>query len=199
MPIVTNLTQAEINKIQIDEGVLIVDYGETSERPLLPCRGGGEFSATATVRDIEFDGRCAKTAGMQSIDDQTASLKVTCINLSNQNLALALPFCRMYDSQGNEVTSDLTTNPVTIGNPKTGLIPLSAYLKNVTMFAKLIDGTYKKITIYRPMNENGLSFKAVQKAEGEIALEFIAHETTMNLDGNLWEVTEADYFNMRKD
>jgi hypothetical protein len=49
------------------------------------------------------------------------------------------------------------------------------------------------------MNENGLSFKAVQKAEGEIALEFIAHETTMNLDGNLWEVTEADYFNMRKD
>ena len=57
MSIVKNLTKKEIEKIQIDEGVIVLDYGETTERPLAPCRGGGEFTATATLRDIEFDGR----------------------------------------------------------------------------------------------------------------------------------------------
>lgn len=198
MPITTNLTTQEINKIQIDEGVLILDYGETTERPLLPCRGGGEFAATATVRDIEFDGRVGKTQGLQSIDDQAASLKVTIINMSQQNLALAMPFCRMYDAQGAEITASLAAEPATIKNPKTGIIPDTAYLKNVTMFAKLIDGTYKKITIHNPMHEGGISAKATQKAEGELAFEFMAHEKTSELDGDLWEVTEISSFTLRQ-
>lgn len=198
MPIVTNLTQAEINKIQIDEGVLIIDYGETTERPLLPCRGGGEFSASATVRDIEFDGRVGKTAGMQSIDDQTASLKVTTINMSQRNLALAVPFCRMYDANGQEITHSLAADPATIKNPKAGIIQSSAYLKNITMFARLVDGTYKKIVMYNPMHETGITAKAAQKAEGELALEFLAHYTTDDLDGTAWEITEVSSFVLRK-
>lgn len=198
MPIVKNLTKQEIEKIQIDEGVCILDYGESSERPLLPCRGGGEFTATATVRDIEFDGRVGKTAGMQTIDEQAASLKVTVINMSQQNLVLAMPFCRMYDSGGKEITDGLAAEPATIKNPKMGIIPDTAYLKNITMFARLIDGTYKKITIYKPMHEGGLTAKATQKAEGELALEFMAHYTTDELDGELWDVTEVTSFEMHK-
>jgi hypothetical protein len=198
MPIVKNLTKQEIEKIQIDEGVCILDYGKTNERPLLPCRGGGEFSATATIRDIEFDGRVGKTAGMQTIDEQAATLKVTVINMSQRNLALAMPFCRMYDSTGTEITSSLAADPATIKNPKMGIIPDSAYLDNITMFAKLIDGTYKKITIHNPMHEGGLTATATQKAEGELALEFNAHYTTDELDGDLWEVTEVSSFEMRK-
>lgn len=38
MPIVKNLTKQEIEKIQIDEGVCILDYGKTNERPL--CLAG---------------------------------------------------------------------------------------------------------------------------------------------------------------
>lgn len=198
MPIVKNLTKQEIEKIQIDEGVCILDYGKTNERPLLPCRGGGEFSATATIRDIEFDGRVGKTAGMQTIDEQAATLKVTVINMSQRNLALAMPFCRMYDNTGTEITSSLAADPATIKNPKMGIIPDSAYLDNITMFAKLIDGTYKKITIHNPMHEGGLTATATQKAEGELALEFNAHYTTDELDGDLWEVTEVSSFEMRK-
>ena len=52
MSIVTNLTQQEIEKIQIDEGVVILDYGEQTERVLAPCRGGGEFTATARLREL---------------------------------------------------------------------------------------------------------------------------------------------------
>ena len=59
-------------------------------------------------------------------------------------------------------------------------------------FAKLIGGKYKKIVIYNPMHETGFTAKAVQKAEGELGFEFLAHYKHIDLDGDLWEVTEID-------
>lgn len=176
---VTNLTRQQIESIQVDESLIFLDYGEETERFLAPTRGGGEFAATVTVRDIEFDGRHGKTAGTQVIEEQGASIKVTTLCMSQENLALAIPSCVVANDEGK-----------TIKNPKTGVIPLSAYLKNVTMFAKLISGKYKKITIYNPMHETGFTAKAVQKAEGELALEIIAHYPHTDLDGDLWKVEE---------
>ena len=176
---VTNLTKQQIESIQVDESLIFLDYGEETERFLAPTRGGGEFAATVTVRDIEFDGRHGKTAGTQVIEEQGASIKVTTLCMSQENLALAIPSCTIADDTGK-----------TIKNPKTGVIPLSAYLKNVTMFAKLISGKYKKITIYNPMHETGFTAKAVQKAEGELALEILAHYLHTDLDGDLWKVEE---------
>lgn len=178
---VTNLTKKQIESIQIDESVIFLNYGETDERFLAPTRGGGEFAATVTVRDIEFDGKHGKTAGTQVIEEQGASIKVTTLCMSQENLALAIPNCTIASEDGK-----------TIKNPKTGIIPLEAYLKNVTMFAKLVSGKFKKITIYNPMHETGFTAKAVQKAEGELAFEFLAHYPHSNLDGDLWEVTEID-------
>lgn len=178
---VTNLTTKQIESIQIDESVTFLDYGEETERFLAPTRGGGEFSATATIRDIDFDGKHGKTAGTQVIEEQAASLKVTTLDLSQENLLLALPFCTIVSENGK-----------VIKNPRTGVIPMDAYLKNVTSFTKTIGGKYKKITIYNPMHENGLAVKAVQKAEGELALEFLAHYPYSDLDGDLWQIEEID-------
>jgi hypothetical protein len=186
MSIVKNLTKKEIEKIQIDEGVIVLDYGETTERPLAPCRGGGEFTATATLRDIEFDGRNGKTAGLQPIEEQAASLKVTTICMSQENLKLAMPFARI-EGDGK-----------TIKNPKMGVPESSDYLKNVTMFCRTLDGEYKKIVVYNAMHEGGISAKAVQKAEGELALEFAAHYTVDDLDGDLWQITDVSEFTMHK-
>ena len=177
---ITNLTTKQIESIQIDEAVIFLDYGEDTERFLAPTRGGGEFAATVTVRDIEFDGKHGKTAGTQVIEEQGASIKVTTLCMSQENLALAIPTCTVASSDGN-----------TIKNPPTGVIPMSAYLKNVTMFAKTIGGEYKKITIYNPMHETGFTAKAVQKAEGELAFEFLAHYPHTDLDGDLWKVEEV--------
>lgn len=177
---VTNLTKKQIENIQIDESVIFLNYGESDERFLAPTRGGGEFSATVTVRDIEFDGRHGKTAGTQVIEEQAASIKVTTLCMSQENLTLAIPSCT------------ISNDGKTIKNPKTGVVPLESYLKNITMFAKLIGGKYKKITIYNPMHETGFTTKAVQKAEGELGFEFLAHYAHDDLDGDLWEVKEID-------
>ena len=195
MSIIKNLTTKEVENIQIDESVSIINYGESDERPLLPCRGGGEFSATVNLRNIEFDGRNGPTAGTQVVDEQNCLLKLTTINMSTEQLALAIPFCRIYDSNGTEIQT--TVGAATIKNPKMGIVPTRAYLKNIVTFAKTVGGTYKKITIYNPMNEGGISFKAVQKAEAELSLEMIAHYTLDDLDGEMWEVTDVDSFNLR--
>lgn len=176
---VTNLTTKQIESIQIDEGLIFLNYGESTQRLLAPTRGGGEFAATVTVRDIEFDGRHGKTAGTQVIEEQGASLKVTTLCMSQENLALAIPTCTVSNAEENAIK-----------NPPTGVIPMSAYLKNVTMFAKTIGGKYKKIIIYNAMHETGFTAKAVQKAEGELALELLAHYPHSDLDGDLWKVEE---------
>ena len=272
------LTQANINKIQIDEGYLVLDYGLTTELPLGPIRGGGEFAVKTKLRDIEFDGRKGKSKGMQVVEEIEASLKVSTLVCSQDILALALPDSNypasemvtngsftggstgwtlntgwtysanaVSHSSGTGVMSqtlsvvqgrtyrlifDLTRTAgdltVTLTNatgtsgaliasatgvavtfkatatgsavltftPSTdfagtvdnvsvkcltiysgdiGLVPTSKYRTNMYMFAKCLDGTYKKIAIFNPFHEGDFSLKAKSKSENEHSLEFFAH------------------------
>lgn len=178
---VTNLTTNQIESIQIDEGLIVINQGETGEEVLAPTRGGGEFTASVTVRDIEFDGRHGKTAGMQVIEEQAASLKVTALSMTQDRLANMIPTAAVDTGSGKNNA---------VSNPGTGYIGVTNYLKNVTMFCKTIGGKFKKITIYNAMHETGFGVKAVQKAEGELELEFQAHYAHTDLDGDLWKVEE---------
>lgn len=181
---VTNLTTSQIQKVQFDEAVVILNYGLSTEKILGPTRGGGEFSATVTVRDVEFDGKIGKTAGMQVIEEQAASIKVTSLCISQDELALAVPGSRLSTPGSTGI----------LKNPVSGLLATTNYLTNVSMFGKLADGTYKRATIYNGMTEKGMTIKCAPKAEGELELEFIAHYATTALDGDLWEVKEVAAF-----
>ena len=85
------LTKAQTEKIQIDEGIVVLDLGETSEKVLGPTRGGAEFTATPTIRDIEYDGRKGKTKGVQVKDGEDVLLKVASLDCSQEVLKLAIP------------------------------------------------------------------------------------------------------------
>ena len=61
----TNLTQAQLNKVQIDSGLIYANYGELTEKLIAPTRGGGEFSVKPTVRDIEHDAKRGKEKGIE--------------------------------------------------------------------------------------------------------------------------------------
>ncbi len=178
---VTNLTKKKIKEIQIDEALIFINYGTAKQQLLGPTRGGGEFVATATVRGIEFDGKRGKTAGTEVIEEQAASIKVTTLCMSQENLARAIPNCVVETEKGNIVE-----------NPESGVVSDDSYLENITAFAKLLGGTYKKITIFNAMHESGISTKAVQKAEGELGFEFHAHYpySDLNGKGGLWKVED---------
>lgn len=178
------LTQAQIDSIQIDYGLLYLNYGEIDQKPLGPTRGGGEFTATKNIRNIEFDGQLGPTMGMQVIDEIGATLKCTVLSTSLETLALGLP----------QATHDVANQIIKSGIG--GVIPTAKYLKNVTMFAKVIGGGYKKITLFNAMAENDLSLKAKPKGEGEVELEFVAHWDPANMvEGSLYTIEDVTTIN----
>lgn len=182
MPEITNLTKQQVENIQINEGLVFVDFGLATERKLAPTRGGGQFTASVSIRNIDFDGRSGPTKGTQLIESQEAALKVVSLCMSQEELMLAMPYARVEGEGESKV----------IKNPKCGLIKDDAYCTNITMFAKLLSGKYKKIVIYNPMSEGGLDIKAAPKAEGEVSLDIKAHYKTDDLNGDLWEVSDID-------
>ena len=172
-------TQEQIEAIQIDYGIVYLNYGEVGEKLLGPARGGGEFSVTASYRDIEFDGSKGKNKGMKVLDDLNAMLGITIIDTSIDVLALAMPFMVR------------TGEILTAETGSIGVVPASSYQTNITMFAKLISGLYKKITLFNVLNEADFSLAAKPKGEGEVALELSAHWDPTNAAANLYQIEDV--------
>lgn len=177
---ITNFTEEQAKKIQIDEGIVYVDFGEETEMLLGPTRGGAEFTTDTKVADIEFDGRKGKTKGLQRIESIDAVLKVVSLCCSQESLELALVDGKM-DKQSKKITSG-----------DTGIIPVSKYRKNITTFGRTLDGQFKKITIYNPLHEGSFSFKPKPKAENEHNLEFNAHWDPFNNTELLYEIEDVE-------
>lgn len=173
------LTKEQIENIQIDYGIVILNYGETDQKRIGPTKGGAEFSATKNIRDIEFDGQMGKTKGMQVIDEMNASLKFSILDSSLTTLAMTMP----------QADYDETTK--IIKNNQGGAIPASKYFKNITMFAKVIGGKYKKITLFNALNESDFVLSSAPKAEGEIALEVFAHWDPEVTDSDLYSIEDV--------
>lgn len=159
------LTQTQLENIQIDYGVVYNNYGETDVKKLGPSRGGGEFKATATKREIEYDGSKGKTKGAQVVESVDAYLSVVILDTSMEMMAVSMPWA----------TYDATAKTITCTKENIGLIASSSYMKNSTMFCKTTKGEYRKITLYNSMAESDFSLAAKPKAEGEIQLDIYAH------------------------
>ena len=173
------LTQEQIENIQIDYGIVYVNFGEGGETLLAPTRGGGTFNVSKNIREIEYDGRKGKTKGMQVVDEINATLSVTLLSASMDNLALAMPWATYSGGKISAKSSNL------------GVIQDGAYLKNVTMFAKTIGGEYKKITLYNALAENDFSLAAAPKAEGVITLEVHAHWDAEDDAADLYDIEDV--------
>lgn len=164
----TKITKEQVENIQIDHGILYKNYGLESQSLIAPIRGGTNFKVERTYRNIEFDGAKGKTKGLKTLDDENATLTAKTLDFSLETMADKLP--------GAKITRNEQTNKITkIESGKLGLIDESEYIENITMFAQKISGEYIKVTITNVLDENGLDFSAVQKAEGEVELVYSAH------------------------
>ena len=121
-----------------------------------------------------------KTKGAQVVDEINAMLSVPLLNTSMENLALAMPWATYSDGKLSAKSSNL------------GVIQDSAYLSNITMFAKVVGGGYKKITLYEAMTENDFSLAAAPKAEGVVTLEVHAHWDAKNDDTDLYDIEDVE-------
>lgn len=171
------LVKDDINKIQIDEGIVVINYGQEDQKILGPTRGGVECTITPSIRDIEFDGRKGKTKGLQVKDGEDAELKVSTLCCSLENLQLALHGAKS------------ATDSVEQDEEGFGVIADTEYLNNVAVVTKMLDGTFKVLTINNAMHEGAFSFKTTSKAENEHALDFFAHYDPIN-GGAIWKIED---------
>lgn len=176
-------TTEQLANIQIDYGIVYIDYGELTERILGPTRGGATFEATQQIRDIEFDGRNGKTKGMQHIDYIDAVLKLVTLAIQESDLEVAMPYLTRTGSEGDYV--------YTCDADNLGVVADEAYFTNITVFGKLTGGGFKKITIYNAMNEAPFSLGAVPKGEGTVNMEIYGHweSDLADLVDKLFDVT----------
>lgn len=171
-----NLSNNDIQKIQIDEGIVVVNYGEDDQVVLGPTRGGAEFTATPSIRDIEFDGRKGKSKGLQIKDGEDVSLKVTCLCCSLDKLKLAIPGAAITQSR--------------LAPGEFGVIDQTSYLKNVALVTKMLDGTFTMIKVDNPMHEGAFTYKGVSKNENEHNIEFLGHYDPTNANEEcIWEIS----------
>ena len=70
------------------------------------------------------------------------------------------------------------------------MIPTSAYLKNVAVVTKMLDGTFKILVVKNAMHEGAFGFKANSKSENEHNLEFLGHYDATN-DEKIWYVEDS--------
>lgn len=176
-----SITQTQLENVQVDYGIVFANYGVAGERKLGPTRGGGSFKVTATLRDIEYDGGNGKSKGMQVVEDIIATLSVVTLDTSIETLAIAMPYAT-YDSAAGTITAKSSN----IGGIQDG-----SYLENVTMFAKLMNGQYKKITLYNAMSESDFELAATPKGEAEVSLELTAHWDAFDDTKDLFKIEDV--------
>lgn len=165
----TKQRKVDVENIQIDHGIVFRNYGLETQKLLAPIRGGSTFKVERTIRQIEFDGQGGKTKGTEVIDDENATISAKTLNASLDSLSMALPGASITKEKNGEISK--------IESSDLGLISDENYNDNITMFCKTLKGDYLKISIFDAMADNGLEFAAVQKAEGEIQLDFAAHHS----------------------
>lgn len=173
------LTQAQLDKVLVDEGIVFINYGETDEAQLGVVRGGSEFTATPTWREIEADGKRGKTKGLKVLEELNAMMKLSLISFDQALIGKISP-----------LVEAAAVAPYDLSNAVTGAVVDSQYLKNVTMFCKTLDGEFKQVTIYNALNEGALVVSAKPKSEGELPLEFHAHWDNVTPSDNLYKIVE---------
>lgn len=154
----------DTKKIQIDEGIVAINLGKPTQRVLGPTRGGAEVTITPVIRDIEFDGRRGKTAGMQVKDEEDATIKVTSLCCSQDDLMYGLPNA-VKDNNGVITQGDF------------GPIKKDQYLETIDVITQMLDGTFKILSFNYGLHEGAFTYKAAPKAENEYNLELIPHYT----------------------
>lgn len=135
-------------------------------------KGGGEFSAVASIRQIEVDGVKGRAKGLETIDSWDVYLKATVLETSADTIKLAL------GSATVDTDSDTKYDIIT-GNAD---ISVNDYVENITWVGKL-SGSDEPVIIqvFNALNTDGLKLTVQDKAEATIPMTFYGHYTPEDL------------------
>jgi len=136
-------------------------------------KGGGEFSASPEIRNIEVDGVKGKAKGLEVIDSWEVYLKATVLEVTTESIRTAL------SAAITDTASDGTYDVVT-GN---AAIDLEDYADNITWVGTL-SGSDEPVIIqvFSALSTEGLKLTMQDKGEATIPMTFYGHYTFDDLD-----------------
>lgn len=143
-------------------------------------RGGGEFKAAMTVRQIEIDGVKGRAKGLEVNDAWDVYLKATVLEVNEDTLKAALASAKSAKHTAGGSATPIDDYTEIVGNND---IELTDYIDNVTWIGK-IAGSDKPVIIqvFNALNTDGLTLSVADKNEATMAMTFYGHYATDNLD-----------------
>lgn len=179
----SGFTEDTAESLLLDAGAFFVNYNmgtdtyesaRESGKLLGATRGGGEFKASMTARQIEVDGVKGRAKGLEVNDAWEVYLKATVLEVTKDTLKYALASATVTST-----TVD-TSYEVIEGNPD---ILVTDYVDNITWVGK-ISGSQKPVIIqvFNALNTDGLSLSVADKGESTMAMTFYGHYDEDNLD-----------------
>ncbi|MDF2948162.1 MAG: hypothetical protein K0R07_172 [Sedimentibacter sp.] len=151
------------------------DTAVTAGKLLGATRGGGNFNATPTVRQVEVDGVKGEAKGLTVIDSWKVTMTANMLEVTIESLKLSLA------SATSAV--DAVNYPGYTQIKANNYISLADYIDNIT-WVGTISGSDKPviIQIYNVLNTNGLSIQTQDKSEVVTALTLTGHYDDADLD-----------------
>ena len=128
-------------------------------------RGGGEFSATPTIRKIEIDGIKGRAKGMSRLDEWEAYIKANVLEVTEETIKAALCAANVSETYEKYKTFEGKND-----------IELDDYIENVTWIGTLSgSGEPVVIQVFNALNTDGLKVTTQDKNEGVLAMTFYGH------------------------
>lgn len=167
----TGITSQSLNSFVIDAGAVYVNLGETDERLLGATKEGSTFTIEAEMREMEIDGVRQAIKGTKRIINVLATLTVNLLELSAENLSLAL-----VGSELTEFTDENATDPTHDVIRRAREIGTMDYIKNIAIVGK-VNNTGDNFVglLYNALSSGGLEMALEDENEAAIELTFTAH------------------------
>lgn len=175
----TGVSSTTKQNLQLGAGIITTAYtpGGTIDASSIigATRGGGSFTATPTMREVEADGIPQYVKDFEVIDDWVVTLNATMIEFKADNLKLAMP--------GATVTTVSGATTITASHTVA-----SEDYRDIYWIGDLADGTKIAIKIANALNNSGLNLTISNKGEGTFALALIGHYDVASLSTAPFEI-----------
>lgn len=192
MPRATSgLTSTSTQNFIIDAGAVYINLGETSERLLGATQGGSTFSIEQDVKVIAIDGTRGNTKGARRVITSNAGLKVGLLEMTTQNLMLAVTGSSATDYTDTSVIGGGTpaTAPTHDQIRRTRNLSDLDYVTNIALVGK-VSGTDQNVIfmLYNAMSDTKLEMKLDDKNEMVLEVTFTAHYDPTDVMTEPWAI-----------
>lgn len=169
------ITSETLERIFIDSGMVVKDYGLATYTEIGATRGGNTFTVEREYRDMEVDGFRGKVKGYKRIISVSASITANFIELSTGILSRALP----------GATTTTTSGPATHDEIKANLkIAVAEYMTNLAIVGDVMGKAQSVVCmIENALADGGFELGFTDKEESVLAVTFSAHWDATKLNG----------------